>query len=98
VIQEIETEIQERREVADRLQSYIETYNQLRNVNRAAVEAVAQVLAVELRREGRRSFWTNFTLNYRILCARRSRVHRVAVFFRILAGRRAAPVVEAVVW
>ncbi len=63
VIQEIESEIQERRKIADTLQSDIETYNRLKDLNQEEVEAVAQVLGVELRREGRRSFWTNFALN-----------------------------------
>jgi hypothetical protein len=39
VIQEIETEIRERREVADRLESDIETYNRIKDLNRAEVEA-----------------------------------------------------------
>jgi hypothetical protein len=57
VIQEIETEIHKRREVADRLESDIETYNRIKDLDRAEVEAVAQALEVDLRTERRQSLW-----------------------------------------
>jgi len=64
VIGEIQTEVEKRRAVVDRLRQDAETYQRLIEVNREELEAVAQVLGGELRKEGRRSFWVNLGTNF----------------------------------
>jgi hypothetical protein len=60
----MQKEIEERRAMVDNLRNDAETYRRLRDVNQKELEAVAQVLGGELRREGRRSFWVNFATNF----------------------------------
>ena len=64
LIDNIESEITARSVLAENLQKDIETYNKLVELKKPEVEAVAQLLRGELKREGRRSFWTGFALNF----------------------------------
>jgi flagellar biosynthesis/type III secretory pathway M-ring protein FliF/YscJ len=64
VIQEIEAEMKDRTELVEKLKRDAETYERLRNINREEAEAVAQALGGELRKEGRRSLFTNFFMNF----------------------------------
>jgi ribosomal protein L18 len=64
VIQEIEAEMQDRTALVEKLKRDAETYERLRDINREEAEAVAQALGDELRKEGRRSFLTNFLMNF----------------------------------
>jgi hypothetical protein len=57
VIREIERELKARSALAERLQSDVARHEELLNLNREEVEAVAQTLRIEVRREGRRGFW-----------------------------------------
>ena len=61
---EIEAEIRRRQGVAERLQQDIQQYERLREVNQEEIEAVAQVLGGQLRKEGRRSFWVGVLMNF----------------------------------
>jgi hypothetical protein len=64
VIEEIEVEMKDRTELVEKLKRDAETYERLRNINREEAEAVAQALGGELRKEGRRSLFTNFFMNF----------------------------------
>jgi t-SNARE complex subunit (syntaxin) len=64
LITNIESEITARSVLAEKLQKDIETYNKLVELKKPEVEAVAQLLRGELKREGKRSFWTGFALNF----------------------------------
>lgn len=63
VISEIEREVRARGELAKRLQADVERHQELLALNREEVEAVAQTLREEVRREGRRGFWVGVLVN-----------------------------------
>jgi len=62
-IAEIEREVKARSALAERLQEDVERHRELLKLNRSEVDAVAQTLGVEVRREGRRSFWVSLAIN-----------------------------------
>ena len=64
LINNIESEMTARSVLAEKLQKDIETYNKLVELKKPEVEAVAQLLRGELKREGRRSFWTSLAMNF----------------------------------
>jgi len=64
LISQIETEIDNRQALVHKLQSDIETYRQITELNQSQVEAVAQLLRGELRKESHRSFWRNVAINF----------------------------------
>jgi hypothetical protein len=63
VIAEIEREVKARSALAERLERDVERHRQLLQLNREEVEAVAQMLRVEMRQEGRRSMWVGVFVN-----------------------------------
>lgn len=63
LISEVEAEIQSRSQLVAELKKDAEKYEKLVSINQEQVEAVAQLLNGELRKEGRRSFWGGFILN-----------------------------------
>ncbi len=63
LISEVEAEIQSRSQLVAELKKDAESYEKLVSINKDQVEAVAQLLNGELRKEGRRSFWSGFMLN-----------------------------------
>jgi hypothetical protein len=63
VMAAIEKEVTARRVMAERLQRDVETHTRLLALDREEVEAVAQTMAGEVRREGRRNLLTSFLLN-----------------------------------
>jgi len=64
LIGNIESEINGRSALADKLRSDVETYSKIVQLKKPEVEAVAQLLREELKREGRRSFWKGFATNF----------------------------------
>ena len=64
LISNIENEIQARSRVATELQKDVERYNQLSELKKPEVEAVAQVLRGELAKEGSKSFWKGVAINF----------------------------------
>ena len=64
LISNVESEIKGRSALADKLQSDVETYNKIVQLKKPEVEAVAQLLREELKREGKRSFWKGFAMNF----------------------------------
>jgi len=63
LISEVEAEIQSPSQLVAELKKDAEKYEKLVSINQEQVEAVAQLLNGELRKEGRRSFWGGFILN-----------------------------------
>lgn len=59
-VEEIQAELREGQEAVERLRGQIETFQRLRDLDQGEVEAVAEVLGLELRKEGRRSAWRDF--------------------------------------
>jgi hypothetical protein len=59
-----QVQIKERRELVEKLKRDAQTYENLKILSEEEAEAVAQALGSELRREGRRSFWTNAAMNF----------------------------------
>jgi gas vesicle protein len=64
MIGEVEKEIKERSTLAEKLQSDVEHYNQLVKISKPEVEAIAQLLRGELRREGGKTFWKSVIVNF----------------------------------
>ena len=62
-ITEIETEIMQRRSLADRLRQDAATAEALAQASRQQVEAVAQVLRAEIERDKDRGFWWDLAKN-----------------------------------
>jgi hypothetical protein len=63
VIEAIRREVESNQELVDRLQADANTHRELLALQRSEVEAVAQVVAGEVRREGRRSLYYSIALN-----------------------------------
>ncbi len=64
LIKSIEGEIKARSTLASQLQNDIDTYNKLVDVKKPEVEAIAQLLRGELKKEGRSSFWKGVLTNF----------------------------------
>jgi hypothetical protein len=64
LIQEIQTEIESRTALADKLQKDIKTYDELVKLKRPEVEAVAQLVRAELQGNESRSFWKDVGINF----------------------------------
>jgi vacuolar-type H+-ATPase subunit I/STV1 len=64
VVGEVEQEIEERRELARKLEQDVETYKNVVALKKDEVEAVAQLLRGELKKEGRRGFIQNLVVNF----------------------------------
>lgn len=64
LVTEVESEIQTRQHLVKELQSDAKRYEQLISMNQEQVDAVAQVLQGELRREGKVSFWKGVAVNF----------------------------------
>ncbi|EGR4363233.1 hypothetical protein QO227_21265 [Vibrio vulnificus] len=64
LVTEVETEIQSRQKLVQELQKDAQKYEQLIALNQEQVDAVAQVLQGELRKEGKSSFWKGVAVNF----------------------------------
>ena len=64
LVGEVESEISKRQALVSELQQDAERYQNLVSINREQVEAVAQLLQGELRKEGRKSFWAGVAVNF----------------------------------
>lgn len=64
VIEDIKQEIEHRHALAMRLQQDIEIYQNIRDLRKAEVEAIAQVIRGELHTESTRSFWKQVGVNF----------------------------------
>lgn len=63
LVSEVEAEISERQKLVNELQKDAEKYEALKAINQEQVDAVAQVLSGELRKEGNKSFWKSVAVN-----------------------------------
>lgn len=64
LISNIESEIKARSALASQLQQDLDRYNQLVEMKKPEVEAIAQLLRGELKMEARATFWKGFLLNF----------------------------------
>ena len=64
LINHIQAEIEARQQLVDKLQRDVDTYNKIVESKKPEVEAVAQLLRGELKKEGRRSFWQGVAINF----------------------------------
>ena len=64
LIGNIESEIKARSQLATELQRDIDQYNKLVEIKKPEVEAIAQLLRGELKKEGRATFWKGFAINF----------------------------------
>jgi hypothetical protein len=64
LISHIESEITSRSALAEKPQKDVDVYNKLVELKKPEVEAVAQLLRGELKKEGKRSFWKGFATNF----------------------------------
>jgi TolA-binding protein len=64
LVTEVEAEINERRNLVQELQKDAEKYEKLVSMNKDQVEAVAQLLQGELKKEGNKSFWKGILANF----------------------------------
>ncbi len=64
LVTEVESEIQTRQKLVSELQNDAKRYEQLISMNQEQVDAVAQVLQGELRKEGNKSFWKGVAVNF----------------------------------
>ncbi len=63
-IQQIESEMNERRVLAEELQRDVETYNRLKELNQQQIEAITQVVGEAATGEARRSFRSGLVANF----------------------------------
>ena len=63
-MQQIETEMNERRHLADQLRNDVETYNRLKELNQEQIEAITQVVEDAATSEARRSFYGGIVVNF----------------------------------
>jgi len=68
LVAEVEGEIQKRQALVTELQQDADRYQRLVSLHQEQVEAVAQLLKGELRKEGRRSFWSGVIVNFIFFC------------------------------
>ena len=66
VISEIQTEIEKRGEIAQKLKADVQRYEQLRELNQPQVEAIAQTIRSEISGESRKSMWRNAGIAFAI--------------------------------
>ena len=66
IISEIETEINKRREIVEKLSEDVSRYEQLRELNQAQVEALTQTIKSELSGESRKSLWRNAIITFAV--------------------------------
>ena len=64
VISEIQTEIEKRSEIAQKLKTDVQRYEQLRQINQSQVEAIAQTIKSEIAGESRKSIWRNAIITF----------------------------------
>ncbi len=64
VISEIASEIEKRRQIADKLKNDVQRYEQLREISQPQVEAIAQTIRSEIRGESRKSVWRNAIITF----------------------------------
>ena len=64
LVAEVEGEISKRQALVVELQNDADRYQKLVSLNREQVDAVAQLLQGELRREGTKSFWKGVLVNF----------------------------------
>jgi hypothetical protein len=64
LIANIESEIKARSSLATQLQDDLDRYNNLITIKKPEVEAIAQLLRGELKKEGRSTFWKGFLINF----------------------------------
>jgi hypothetical protein len=64
LVSEVEREIASRRDLVAELRRDADKYQNLVSLNRDQVDAVAQLLQGELRKEGNKSFWRGAALNF----------------------------------
>lgn len=64
LVTEVEKEIQSRQQLVSELQKDAEKYQKLISLNQEQVDAVAQLLQGELRKEGNKSFWKGVFVNF----------------------------------
>ena len=64
LVAEVEGEIAKRQSLVTELQQDAEKYQRLVTINKEQVEAVAQLLQGELRKEGNKSFWKGVLVNF----------------------------------
>ena len=64
LISEVESEIESRHKLVQELQKDAEKYENLVSMNKEQVDAVAQLLQGELRKEGNASFWKGLAANF----------------------------------
>jgi t-SNARE complex subunit (syntaxin) len=64
LISQVESEISERSALVEKLKKDSETYEQIVKLKEADVEAIAQLLRGELKKEGNRSFWKGVAVNF----------------------------------
>ncbi|AXA83651.1 hypothetical protein DCD74_02165 [Lysobacter oculi] len=68
LVAQVEDEIQKRQTLVTELQQDADRYQKLVSLNREQVDAVAQLLQGELRKEGRKSFWSGVIVNFIFFC------------------------------
>jgi TolA-binding protein len=64
LVAEVEIEISKRQSLVTELQQDAEKYKRLVSLNKEQVDAVAQLLQGELRKEGNKSFWKGVLVNF----------------------------------
>lgn len=64
VISEIESEIESRSRIADKLKTDVARYEQLREINKSQVDAIAQTIRGEITGESRKSLWINAIITF----------------------------------
>ena len=64
LVTEVEKEIQSRQQLVIELKNDAEKYKNLVSINQEQVDAVAQLLKGELRKEGSKSFWKGVAINF----------------------------------
>lgn len=64
LIDEIQSEVESRQRLSERLAADVETNKRLANLHQAEVDAVVQSIRGELRKEGRRAFWQSSGVNF----------------------------------
>lgn len=69
VISEIQAEIEKRSEIAQKLKTDVQRYEQLRELNQPQVEAIAQTIRSEITGESRKSIWRNAIITFVIALA-----------------------------
>jgi t-SNARE complex subunit (syntaxin) len=64
LISQIEAEVRTRSALVEKLKKDAELYNQIVEINKPEVEAVAQLLRGELKQESKKNFWLGVAVNF----------------------------------